>query len=212
MIVESPADTEDRYRDILGLLTKGVEACATRRAALDGAEYRRRRHPQVYAGEVRADLVDWLNAELPPEWSLRDVPNSGVEMSGPVPATIIVRRPDSAGHAPNAETARRRWQYRRPPGQFSLFDHEEPDRPLEGEPAPVSTLVVTWDYDDVTSAASLTISAPSDSDEWYWRDEEVGGGIETESVLEPPAEADDDPLGSLDESDETERKSDGSAE
>lgn len=190
MRVETPQETYARWGGLIDLIAQGIDEVGTHRHAAPGASHRRRRHGAVFSGEIRADLLDWLEPRLPEDLEIRLIPNSGIEISGPG-VVFSVRRPDSDGHAPGPTSERRRRLY----SQLTLFDviaipAMEPSK-VDAVSA-VPTIIITWGYDPALAEPWLKLSAPAGPDDWHWRDEPIeamhGVGLET------PAEADEDPL------------------
>ncbi len=191
MVVESAEATHSRHRRIFDLIVQGIEVVAAARHAEPGAKRRRQRHANVFAGDIRADLLDWLEPRLPAAWSLADIANSGIELHGPDGVIICVRRPDSDGNAPGAQSERRGLMYSQPPLFTWVFD--EPDTESD-EPGIVMTVVATWGYNYNTSEVWLQLSAPSGADTWYWSEVDIDVAAAHDNQLAPDEEEHEDPL------------------
>jgi hypothetical protein len=202
MTVEDAGATYDRHRTVFGLIVRGIETVAAARHAAPGAKRRRERHANVFAGEIRADLLDWLEPRLPAGWTVMDIANSGIELHGPGGIVICVRRPDADGSAPEARSERRGQIYRQQP--LFLWNSEgEPESALTVDTAMVMTIVATWGYDYRSSEVWLQLSAPSSSDTWYWSEVDIDlTDTSVSDQLDEDGEEHDDPLGDEDTGEE----------
>lgn len=199
MRVETAEETYRRHQQVFDLIMTGLVKVSTDLHAKPKSAGRVHRHAGTFAAIIRMHLIEWLELELPAGWVQEDIPFSGVELRGPI--RIGVRRPDTEGHVPEADSERKQALFGQAPalfdaladdGQIITWQERSEHITKNGSVLSPSYVIMTWGFNSGTSMAWMKLSAPSGST-WYWRDEPIEP-VEIATGVPPADEEDDDPL------------------